>query len=120
MASADPGSRRKGGSRTATRKSTKPTGAKAQAFHKLSGSTTRPAPIAPSRMRNRVNACGVARNVRSLGKARDARKRESAMDSRRRASPVRASAAGVSPGRRGGIELAFMGGEEDFSRRAED
>src|ERR1051325_3203089 len=86
----------------------RPTGAKAQAFHRLSGRTTRAAPAAPSRMRKPVQALGPEGRVRSFGKARETKKRESAMDARKRVKEDPASAGGISPGRIGGMEFALM------------
>src|SRR5246127_5355504 len=109
MACALPRSWRSGGSRTASRNSTRPTGAKAQAFHKLSGRTTKEAPAMPSRMRKAVQALGLERSVRTLGKVRETKKMESATESRKRASADTTCVGGISPGRIGGVELAFIG-----------
>ena len=76
--------------------------AKAQAFQRLNGSTTRPAPMTPRATRKAVQALGVERSARSLGNARETWKRESAAESRKRASPETASAGGKSPGKSGG------------------
>src|SRR6201981_3533244 len=108
MACALPRSWRSGGGRTASRNSTRPTGANAQAFHKLRGSTTRAAPAMPRRMRNAVQALGLERSVRTLGKVREIKKSESATESRKRAKEEVTSAGGISPGRIGGVELAFI------------
>src|SRR5260370_34741867 len=108
MACALPRSWRSGGSSTASRNSTRPTGAKAHAFHKLRGRTTRAAPAIPSRIRNAVQAPGLERRVRTLGKVRETKKRESATESRQRAKEDATSAGGISPGRIGGVELALI------------
>src|SRR5882724_8172378 len=108
MACALPRSWRSGGSSTARRNRTRPTGAKAQAFHRLRGSTTRAAPAIPRRMRNAVQALGLERRVRTLGKVRETKKRESATDSRKRAKEDTTPAGGISPGRIGGVELALI------------
>src|SRR5882762_6917533 len=96
-----------GGNSTASRKSANPTGAKAQAFHKLSGRTTSAAPATPSMTRQAVQARGVERSVKSLGKLRDTKNSDSATDSRNCASPDKASVGGNSPGSSGGIESVF-------------
>src|ERR1700757_2768877 len=103
MACALPRSWRSGGSSTASRNKTRPTGASAQAFHKPRGSTTRAAPAIPRRMRNAVQALGLERSVRTLGKVRETKKRESATESRKRAKEDVTSA-----GRFGGGGLGFM------------
>src|ERR1700693_1755841 len=108
MACALPRSRRSGGRSTANRNSAKPTGAKAQAFHKLSGRTTRAAPAMPRRMRKPVQALGLEGRVRTLGKVRETKNRESATESRKRAKEDPTAAGGISPGRMGGVELALM------------
>src|ERR1700756_116776 len=109
MACALPRSWRSGGSSTDSRNNTRPTGANAQALHRLSGSTTRAAPVIPRRMRNAVQALGLERRVRTLGKVRETKNRESATESRKRARVDATSAGGISPGRIGGVELAFIG-----------
>src|SRR6266403_203897 len=108
MTCALPRSWRSGGSSTASRNSTRPTGANAQAFHKLRGSTTRAAPAIPRRMRIAVQALGLERRVRIFGKVRETKNRESATESRNRAREDATSAGGISPGRIGGVELAFI------------
>src|SRR6266478_1887155 len=108
MACALPRSGRSGGSSTDKRNSAKPTGAKAQAFHKLRGRTTRAAPAMPSRMRKPVQALGLERSVRTLGKVRETKNRESATESRKRAKVDPTSVGGISPGRIGGVELALI------------
>src|SRR5580765_8373759 len=108
MACGVPRSCRSGGSNTLNRKSARPTGAKAQAFHKLSGKTTSPAPTTPSMMRKTVQARGVEPRVSSFGKVRETANRESATDSRKRATEDSASPEGRSPGRIGGVELVLI------------
>src|SRR5712672_2357959 len=82
MACALPRSWRSGGRSTASRNSARPTGANAQAFHKLSGKTTRAAPATPSKMRKPVQAPGLERSVRTLGKVRETKNSESATEAR--------------------------------------
>src|SRR5712671_8098425 len=108
MACALPRSWRSGGRSTASRNSARPTGANAQAFHKLSGKTTRAAPATPSKMRKPVQAPGLERSVRTLGKVRETKNSESATESRKRAKVDTTSVGGISPGRIGGVELALI------------
>src|SRR6266404_7694042 len=108
MVCAAPRSTFSGGNSTASRNSAKPTGAKAHAFHKLSGRTTSAAPAKPSITRKAVQARGVERRVKSFGKLRERKKSDSATDSRKRSNPDRASVGGNSPGRSGGMESVFM------------
>src|SRR5229473_3675912 len=107
MACALPRSWRSGGRSTASRNSASPTGANAQAFHKLSGKTTRAAPAMPSKMRKPVQALGLERSVRTLGKVRETKNSESATESRKRAKVDTTSVRGISPGI-GGVELALI------------
>jgi hypothetical protein len=61
-------------------------------------------------MRKAVQTLGLERSVRTLGKVRETKKMESAAESRKRANvdttPV---VGGISLGRIGGVELAFIG-----------
>src|SRR5258705_12212848 len=97
-----------GGKSTANRNSANPTGAKAQAFHKLSGRTTSAAPAIPSMTRQAVQARGVDRSVKRFGKLRERKNSDSATDSRNCASPDRVSVGGNSPGRNGGMESVLI------------